>query len=153
LEVSETGRILHPMSTFGIIYIEYLGSTNWDLENISTLFHVQGFGICHFFRMEQRIKILVHFSGPTCGSSFTHLLPPWLITVISFCLSVKIGNTSFLTTLYLNFTNKTRFFCYCDSNMCVIIASSIPEQQKPKYPLWVILLFWSNYSSYQNQRQ
>jgi len=60
------------MATFGVINIEYVGSTNWDLENVSTLFHLHGFGICHFYRMEQGIKILVHFSPPTCATSFSH---------------------------------------------------------------------------------
>jgi hypothetical protein len=61
------------MAAFGIINIEYLGFISRDLENISALFHLHGFGICHFYRMEQRIKILEHFTSPTYTASFTHL--------------------------------------------------------------------------------
>jgi hypothetical protein len=61
------------MAAFGIINTEYLGFITRNLETIVALFHLQGFGVCHFYRIGQRIKILVHFSAPTYATRLAHL--------------------------------------------------------------------------------
>jgi len=61
------------MAAFGVINSEYLGFITRILGNIVALFHLQGSGICHFNRMGPETKILIHFSTPTCGTSFAHL--------------------------------------------------------------------------------
>jgi hypothetical protein len=53
--------------------IKYLGFISRDLGNILAVFHLQGFGICHFYRMGPKTKILIHFTAPTYATSFTHL--------------------------------------------------------------------------------
>ena len=50
------------MATLGIMNIEYLGFITRNLENILALFHLQGFGICHFYKMEPNTNILIYFS-------------------------------------------------------------------------------------------
>jgi hypothetical protein len=65
--------MLHPMAAFGIINTKYLGFINRDLENILAIFYLHGFGICHFYRMGPKTKILVHFSAAMCATSLAHL--------------------------------------------------------------------------------